>query len=192
MPTRPMTHAEQAVLSLVAEAPRHGYEIEQVIQSREMRDWADLGFSSIYYLLARLERRGLVRSARSASPEGPARRVYRCTPAGVAALRDAVRRALTHPQPGDSPVQLALANLPVLSTAETRRALQRYRELLGQRLDHLRQSRAAQGDLPVHVRAMFTRSAALLRAEIRWADGFLSRPERARQGTHRRYPRRIP
>ena len=192
MPTRPMTHAEQAVLSLVTEAPRHGYEIEQVIQARDMRAWADLGFSSIYYLLGKLERRGLVRSARSASPEGPARRVYRCTPAGVAALRDAVRRALTHPEPGDSPVQLALANLPVLSTAETRQALQRYREHLGRRLDHLRQSRAAQGDLPVHVRAMFARSAALLRAEIRWADGFLSRPERASQGSHPRHPRRIP
>jgi DNA-binding PadR family transcriptional regulator len=175
MPTRPLTHAEQAILSLVYEAPRHGYEIEQTIQARDMRAWADLGFSSIYYLLGRLDRRGLVRSVRRASPEGPARRIYRCTPAGAAALRDAVRRALVSPQPGDSPVQLALANLPVLSPSETRRALQRYRKHLGQRLDQLRRSQAAQPDLPVHVRAMFARSAALLRAEIRWADTFLAR-----------------
>ena len=39
-----MTNAELAVLSLVAEKPRHGYEIEQVIEERGMRDWtlADL------------------------------------------------------------------------------------------------------------------------------------------------------
>jgi DNA-binding PadR family transcriptional regulator len=190
MPTRAITHAEQAVLSLVAEAPRHGYEVEQVIQAREMRAWADLGFSSIYYLLGRLERRGLVRSARSPSPEGPTRRVYRCTSAGAAALRDAVRRALSQPQSGDSPIQLALANLPVLSPAETRKALRRYREHLHQRLEHLRRRRAGQPHLPVHVRAMFARSAALLRAEIRWADGFLARRARSRPEPHRRHPRR--
>jgi DNA-binding PadR family transcriptional regulator len=192
MPTRPLTHAEQAVLSLVVEAPRHGYEIEQIIQAREMRAWADLGFSSIYYLLGRLERRGLVRSARRASPEGPARRIYHRTPAGVAALRDAIRRALSVPESGDSPIQLALASLPVLSTAETLTALRRYRGQLRQRLDHLRQRRAGQPDLPVHVRAMFARSAALLRAEIRWADGLLARLVRSRPETHRRHPRRTP
>jgi DNA-binding PadR family transcriptional regulator len=192
MPTRPMTHAEQAVLGLVAEAPRHGYEIEQVIQAREMRAWADLGFSSIYYLLRRLERRGLVRSARIASPQGPARRVFRCTPAGVAALRNAIRRALSVPQSGDSPIQLALANLPVLSPAETLKTLRRYRKQLHRRLEHLGQRRAGQPDMPFHVRAMFARSSALLRAEIRWADGLLARLVSSRPETHCRHPRRTP
>jgi DNA-binding PadR family transcriptional regulator len=43
-----MTNAELAILSLVAEQPRHGYEIEQVIEEREMREWTEIGFSSIY------------------------------------------------------------------------------------------------------------------------------------------------
>ena len=54
-----MTNAELAILSLVAEEPRHGYDIEQVIEARGMRDWTEIGFSSIYYLLKKLEKSGL-------------------------------------------------------------------------------------------------------------------------------------
>ena len=46
-----LTNAELAILSLIVEQPRHGYEIEQVIEQRGMREWTDVGFSSIYYLL---------------------------------------------------------------------------------------------------------------------------------------------
>ena len=46
-----MTSAEFAILTLIVEQPRHGYEIEQVIEQRGMRQWTEVGFSSIYYLL---------------------------------------------------------------------------------------------------------------------------------------------
>jgi DNA-binding PadR family transcriptional regulator len=187
MPSRPLTHAEQAILSLVAETPRHGYEIEQVIRQRGMRQWADLGFSSIYYLLGRLERRGLVRSERVASPQGPARRVYRSTPAGKGELHRAVRRAFTNPELGDSPVQLALANLPVLSSEEARRSLRQYRDQLIERHAFLCQRSKEVPRMPHHVRAMFTRSRALLRAEIRWAHDYLTH---LAHGPRARRPRR--
>ena len=75
-----MTNAELAILSLVAEQPRHGYEIEQVIEARGMREWTEVGFSSIYYLLKKLERRGLVEGHLEAAERGPARKIYRLTP----------------------------------------------------------------------------------------------------------------
>ena len=50
-----MTNPELAILSLIAEKPRHGYDIEQVIEARGMREWTEIGFSSIYYLLNKLE-----------------------------------------------------------------------------------------------------------------------------------------
>ena len=52
-----MTNAELAILSLIGEKPRHGYDIEQVIEVRGMRDWTEIGFSSIYYILRKLEER---------------------------------------------------------------------------------------------------------------------------------------
>jgi DNA-binding PadR family transcriptional regulator len=55
-----MTNAETAILTLLAEQPRYGYEIEQIIAERGMREWTEIGFSSIYNLLKKLEREGLV------------------------------------------------------------------------------------------------------------------------------------
>ncbi|HUV26505.1 MAG TPA: PadR family transcriptional regulator, partial [Anaerolineales bacterium] len=57
-----MTNAELAILSLIAEQPRHGYDIEQVIEARGMREWTEIGFSSIYYLLNKLEKDGMIES----------------------------------------------------------------------------------------------------------------------------------
>ena len=54
-----MTEAELAVLSLLIETPRHRYQIEQVIEERGMREWTAVGFSSIYYLLRKLEKKNL-------------------------------------------------------------------------------------------------------------------------------------
>jgi hypothetical protein len=39
------------VLGLLAEMPRHGYQLEQVIDDRGMREWTEIGFSSIYFVL---------------------------------------------------------------------------------------------------------------------------------------------
>lgn len=55
-----MTNAEFALISLLAEAPLHGYGVEQVIEQRGMRQWTEIGFSSIYFLLKKLESRGLI------------------------------------------------------------------------------------------------------------------------------------
>ncbi|MEQ9246341.1 MAG: PadR family transcriptional regulator, partial [Nitratireductor sp.] len=55
-----LTDAELLLLGLVAEMPRHGYELEQIIDTRGMREWTQVGFSSIYFVLGKLEKSGLV------------------------------------------------------------------------------------------------------------------------------------
>ena len=55
-----LTDAELLVLGLVAEMPRHGYQLEQVIEERGMREWTRIGFSSIYFVLGKLRKMGLV------------------------------------------------------------------------------------------------------------------------------------
>ena len=39
-----MKNAELAILSLIAEQPRHGYDIERVIEAWGMREWTEIGF----------------------------------------------------------------------------------------------------------------------------------------------------
>ena len=111
-----MTNAELAILSLVAEHPRHGYEIEQIIQQRGMREWTEIGFSSIYYLLAKLDGAGLIVSRLEEGARGPARKVYEATPAGRQALRGGTLELLAVPHRSSS-LELGLANLPLLDPA---------------------------------------------------------------------------
>src|SRR5512136_2048113 len=109
-----MTNAELAILTLLAEQPRHGYEIEQVIEERGMREWTELGFSSIYYLLKKLERDGLIESRLEEAQRGPARKVYHLTPAGGEALQRGIIEALSAPQRFYPPVLLGLSSLPAI------------------------------------------------------------------------------
>jgi DNA-binding PadR family transcriptional regulator len=109
-----MTDAELAILGLIAETPRHGYEIEQVLEQRNMRRWADIGFSSIYYLLNKLEAKGWIRSQpQPAEGKGPARKVYTITTAGQQAWYQATLAALSGPGQANTRFLTGLAeNLP--------------------------------------------------------------------------------
>ena len=55
-----LTDAELVILSLTYKQPLHGYQIEQEIARRNMRAWTYLSNSSIYYVLQRLEEKGLI------------------------------------------------------------------------------------------------------------------------------------
>ena len=65
-----LTNAELAVLSLIAEKPRHGYEVETVIEERNMREWTEIGFSSIYHILRKLARQDFL-IGKQGEKEGP-------------------------------------------------------------------------------------------------------------------------
>jgi DNA-binding PadR family transcriptional regulator len=173
-----MTNAELAVLTLVAEEPRHGYAIEQVIEARGMREWTEVGFSSIYYLLGKLEERGLVESQPADSPgQGPPRKVYHITEAGRQACHEGLLEALSTPKRPFSPLQLALANLPALSREEAVKGLGAYRQQLLARQEDLWRKRLRQPSLPYFVEAMFSHSLALIQAELEWTESFMEKLE---------------
>lgn len=49
-----MNNKELALLGLLAEGPKYGYQLEENIAARGMRAWTEIGFSSIYHLLNKL------------------------------------------------------------------------------------------------------------------------------------------
>ncbi|GAA1995589.1 helix-turn-helix transcriptional regulator [Catenulispora subtropica] len=167
-----LTPAELTILGLVIEKPSHGYELEQVIERRGIREWTDLGFSSIYYLLGRLEKRGLVTAEPSAGPAaGPkARRVFRATGAGVAEARDATLALLSSTRPSFSPFLTALAYRPLVGEREFTAAVRQRRDALAAQIAAVQGARAAQQPLPPHAEAVFDYSLHLMRAEKAWLD----------------------
>jgi PadR family transcriptional regulator PadR len=71
------------LLSVVEEEPAYGYEMTKRLRARGL---AIVGEGSIYPLLGRLEREGLVETHRAASNGGPPRKYYRASDAGRRAL----------------------------------------------------------------------------------------------------------
>lgn len=171
-----MTNPEMAILGLTAQQPLYGYQIEQLIEQRGMREWSEIGFSSIYYILNKLEAAGLLVSEKQSGGDRPARKVYQLTPAGRAELAAAVHERLTKPRPRSGDFDLALANLPALPPAEALAALQNYRAALAGRLQRVsakQQADRSDNGLPPHVEGLFERSLVLMRAELDWLTGFI-------------------
>lgn len=122
-----VSNAELVLLSLLKEKSRHAYEIEQVIEERNLRDWTEIGFSSIYRLLTKLEKNGWI-SGEMQPPEGrgPARKVYHLSPAGEGTWQQAALENLAHPDRTYSPFLLGLDNLCALPPEQALQAMRIY------------------------------------------------------------------
>lgn len=168
-----MTNAELVILSLVAEKPRHGYDIETTIEARGMREWTEIGFSSIYYILKKLEKSGYVESEMVASERGSGKKVFKATGEGYRALHDGILSALSNPQNTGTSFLMGLANLPVLSTDEIKMALKSYRDQLQERYITVEKTLKIQSPMPPFVEAMFSYSLTMLEAEIGWVSEYL-------------------
>ena len=77
--------AEMLVLAIIDERQRHGYEIAQLIEQRSNGE-IRFRIPSLYPLLYRLERRGLVEGRWVEKAGERRRRFYRLTPDGRRAL----------------------------------------------------------------------------------------------------------
>jgi DNA-binding PadR family transcriptional regulator len=78
-----------AILGLLAQRPRHGYELRTVFDAVAggPENW-DVKPAQVYTTLARLESSGLVIEQAIEHDAGPEKRIYALTPAGQEALRD--------------------------------------------------------------------------------------------------------
>jgi PadR family transcriptional regulator PadR len=94
------------VLGLLLRKSRYGLEIRREIEEAT-RGRITLGASTLYQLLRRLERQGLLKSRWAPSKQGPPRAYYRLTPAG----REVVRRFAEEILNPRSPINAGLGRL---------------------------------------------------------------------------------
>jgi DNA-binding PadR family transcriptional regulator len=164
--------SELLILGLIAEMPRHGYELEQVIEKRGMREWTQIGFSSIYYVLGKLEKRGLVLAE---MPEATkARKRYEITEKGTEALVDQTLAALKTVQPTYPTLLLGMIHLSTLTQDQAVSALKIRKEALTVELERINNIHFEQQPLPDYINAIFEFSIGQLQAEMDWIDKTLS------------------
>lgn len=156
---------QYALLGLLHDAPRHGYELKQAFD-RVLSPQRSVPFGQVYASLARLERDGRVRIDGVERVDGPDRKRYSITDAGRDTLDAWLHRPL-EPEPhlqAELYLKVVLAILlgePLddLMNAQRRAHLDRMRELTG-----LRRSAA----LPTALLADY--AIYHLEADLRWLE----------------------
>ncbi len=177
-----ISNAEAALLGLLSEQPMHPYQIEQEVECRSMRDWTELSMSSIYKLLAKLEKEGLVLRTDEVSPENRLRKQYSVSEEGKKALQAKLVELLSEPEHLRWQVDIGTYNSGLLPDATVRNSLNEYRKALEKSVkcyDELHKFLKDSG-CPAHRFAIAARPKFLLRGEIEWVDSYLA--QRARDG----------
>jgi DNA-binding PadR family transcriptional regulator len=86
-----LTISDLVILSLLAERPMHGYEVNATLEDRKIRDWAPVSRPQIYYSLDKLTKLKLIRvSDADSQSAGPERRIMETTPLGREQLAHAL------------------------------------------------------------------------------------------------------
>lgn len=173
-----MTDAELTILSLLAQGPRFGHEIQQIIDERGLREWLAIGYSSVYYILNKFERQNMVTSELRQESAGAARKLFTLTEAGRGILQTAVADLLRFPRGLGTGFELGLANLHALKPAQVYQVLSHHQHDLQTQLEAVGQSWTRhQLEENQHsrdyVRALYTHSIALMEADLQWITSFL-------------------
>jgi DNA-binding PadR family transcriptional regulator len=173
-----MNNAELTILSLVAEGITDGDGLQNVIKERGLREWLAIGFSSVYYILNKLERQNLLISRLQMESGNIAHKSYEITDAGRGVLQTAVSDLLRQPRSLGTGFELGLANLYALKPQQVYSVLFHNYKDLEQRLEaaktswesHLKNDKA---HVTEHVSALYTHSIALMQSELEWMRNFL-------------------
>ncbi len=75
---------DMCLLAAITREPNYGYDLVRILNDEGVSVTNE---SSIYPVLKRLAKQGLIESYLEPSPEGPARKYYRCTTAGADTLK---------------------------------------------------------------------------------------------------------
>ena len=164
--------ADIVVLSLLAEQPRHGYDLDRVIEQRGYRQWTSLAFSSVYYLLKRLSKRGLLEPDEGSQGR---RTVFRLTEAGRRELRQAAGERVLAPAPPSAGVLPALNAYSRLDDPALAALLAQRAEALLGRLDELRALRAQLDE--EHALAIFDYEILRQEADLAWTRSLLKKAD---------------
>jgi DNA-binding PadR family transcriptional regulator len=160
-----------AVLGLLAQHPRHGYELraafEAVVGGEE--NW-DVKPAQIYSTLARLEKSGLVAEDSVEQNGGPEKRVYAITPAGRATLIEWFATGIEREHQRDEFFIKLMLSL-VSGEANPRMLLQTQRNQLYQEMHAITTQRSGLNPKAELARILLLDKAIMhLEADLRWIE----------------------
>jgi len=169
-----MTRLELTILGIVREKPRHAYDVEKVIEKKGIRDRLNIGFSTIYSTLKKMEKNSWLESQYKPQERLPGRRVYTITYKGRQLLVEELKKALSLPKREQSLLEIGLSFGEYLSQEEMKEALSLY----DSELSRLIQTKIGEithlNNPSVIERALIMRTLSLWQAERKWIRELLA------------------
>lgn len=164
--------SEQLILGILSEQARHGYDIEKIIIERGMRKWAVVGFSSIYYVLERLEEKGL---ATGDDTQGNEKKQYSITNGGVSVLKAETKKRIAERMPANTHFMTGLATSNLIGASELTKSLEQRKVELASDLEALKDKQFTIENMPQSARRLLELGETLIEAELRWINKELER-----------------
>ena len=165
-----ISNVEFMLLQMFAECRQaSGYDIKKLVDQRGYKEWANIGTTSIYTGLKKLNDKGWITPEESdgKSGKGPMPTRFSLTEAGMAKLRNEILDSLSSARERDNRFDLGLAALPHIGKDEAIAALRKRLDFLAQILMKINQKYESQGgvSMPLNVRALFLHPISLIENE---------------------------
>ena len=170
-----ISNREAALLGLLCEKPMYAYEVEKIIEERNMRYWTEISFSTLYYELKKLQQKELVTSKTQLSENNVAKKIYTINLKGKKAMKEKVKELLSYIEKIIWQVDLGMANICLLNKEEKIDAFTKYISSIDkyilmyqQLLDFFKGK-----DYPDSDQALAERPIMHLEVEKKWAKEYL-------------------
>jgi DNA-binding PadR family transcriptional regulator len=170
-----LSNVEFALLQLISEnGELSGYSISRLIEERGYREWADIGDTSIYTGLEKLNKNEFVRFYVDTDKQGkgPLPKKFNLTHKGKKILKEEVVEALSVTRERDRRFDIALAAIREIAPAEAIQALEKRKLFLSTEMQRINTKFIQQDGqaLPKHVQILFKHPLILIKAELKFMD----------------------
>jgi DNA-binding PadR family transcriptional regulator len=172
---KPLSNVEFALLQLISEEGElSGYMISRLVEEREYREWADIGDTSIYTGLEKLNKKGFVRFYVDTDKQGkgPLPKKFNLTDKGKETLKREVLEALSATRERDQRFDIALAAIHHINPKDAQQALEKRKSFLTAERQRINSKFLHQDGptLPRHVQILFKHPIILIGAELEFMD----------------------
>jgi len=170
-----ITNREAALLGLLSEKPMHAYEIEKIIEKRNMRYWTEISFSTLYYELNKLEEKKFVTSETKISEKNVAQKIYTINSNGRKKIKEKVIELLSKTEKIIWQIDLGMANICLINEKETIDAFKKYIKSIDEYIEMYQQLLEffKKHDYPNSDCALAERPIMHLKVEKKWAKEYL-------------------
>lgn len=171
-----MTQIEVILLSLLYDKDYYGYEFKTVIEQRNMRGWTNIGFSSIYNSLNKLEKKGFICSRYEKEHGSPKRKVYSIKDETKVIIRKQIIKMISDYKSDPSEFDIGLLFSYLITKEELNKALITHEKNLKERKEFLikRYNQHPTAKERLHIKALFERPISFIDTEISWIKNFIN------------------